>query len=361
MVEIKPYDELRHREQVLGLFSDVAFKSDIWNYQFLENPGARVLGFAPVVAEDKGRVVGFNGVVPVSVLWEGETRPAVWSCDFKVSAEYRGQGVGRLIKEELAQRSPILMSFGISPVAAIVLARMKWQPSHEVHFLRKIRLPRTVRDWALMLFQFGTAVRYRARWGRLGSDDLSASVVRNLPGSEQIDRLWERVATGYDKIVVRNWAYLDWRYQQHPFSKYQFIELRDSVGSLQAIGVVRADNRQARLVDYMGPARSPVIKAAIVRAMLKKWSNVAAFSAMTSDPELKRIMKAFGFYQGREQPRFFVWTSPSVFSQTEQELCTRNWFIMGGDSDGELLQSARENWNEEHINKEGGPCQLETL
>lgn len=114
MAEIKPYDDQRHREQVLNLFADVAFKRDIWSYQFQENPGARDRGFAPVVAEENGSVVGFNGVVPVSILWNGRPTQAMWSCDFKVSERQRGKGVGRLIKVELAQRSPILMSFGIS-------------------------------------------------------------------------------------------------------------------------------------------------------------------------------------------------------------------------------------------------------
>lgn len=357
MVEIKPYEEHLHREQVLNLFSDVAFKRDIWNYQFLDNPGARARGFSPVVAEEDGFVVGFNAVVPVSILWGGRPTSAMWSCDFKVNQGLRGKGIGRLIKVELAQRSPILMSFGISPVAAIVLERMGWQANNEVHFLRRIREPRSFRDWALMVFQFGTKLITRRTPPMVGS----VSVTKQLPARVEIDSLWNSIAKGYDKAVVRNWDYLDWRYQQHPFASYQFIELRDRGRTLKALGVVREDGRQVRLVDYLGPAKSKGIKAAVIEAILSNWPGVASYSAMTSDPELKQAMKAAGFYQGREQPRFFVWASPESVSVAEPEQCIQGWFIMGGDSDGELLQSARETWTEKGTNKEGGECRLKTL
>lgn len=354
MVEIKPYDEQRHREQVLNLFSDVAFKRDIWSYQFQENPGARERGFTPVVAEDNGSVVGFNGVVPVKILWNGSPAQAMWSCDFKVSEHHRGKGVGRLIKMELAKRSPILMSFGISPVAAIVLQRMGWRASNQVHFLRKIRKPRSARDWALMALQFFTRLANRSSLPQHGG----VSLVYQLPEREQVDELWSAVAEGYDKVVVRDWSYLDWRYQQHPFAHYAFLEIREGE-NLKALGVVRADGRQVRLVDYIGPAKSRVLKSMIISAMLQKWPGATSYSAMTSDSELKLVMKAHGFYQGREQPRFFVWASPQRMSQAND--CTRGWFIMSGDSDGELLQSARETWNKECPNKEGDGCRLKTL
>ena len=355
MAEIKPYDDQRHREQVLNLFADVAFKRDIWSYQFQENPGARDRGFAPVVAEENGSVVGFNGVVPVSILWNGRPTQAMWSCDFKVSERQRGKGVGRLIKVELAQRSPILMSFGISPVAAIVLQRMGWRASDQVHFLRKIRQPRSARDWALMLLQFCTRLVNRP----VQSGHKRASLLQQLPPREQIDELWAAVAQGYDKVVVRDWAYLDWRYQRHPFAQYSFLEVRDENDSLKALGVVHADDRQVRLVDYIGPAASAALKSAVVEAMLREWPNATSYSALTSDLELKQVMKAHGFYQGREQPRFFVWESPQRVSSSGD--CTSGWFIMGGDSDGELLQSAREAWNEERINKDDNGCRLKTL
>lgn len=136
---------------------------------------------------------------------------------------------------------------------------------------------------------------------------MRASLLQQLPPREQIDELWAAVAQSYDKVVVRDWAYLDWRYQRHPFAQYLFLEVRDENDSLKALGVVRADDRQVRLVDYIGPAASAALKSAVVDAMLREWPNAASYSAMTSDLELKQVMKAHGFYQGREQPpRFFL-------------------------------------------------------
>lgn len=348
MADITPYDDNAHRPQVLALFSDVPFKGAIWEYQFLNNPGATLHGFQPVVAEDGGRVVGFNGVVPVSIVWNGKPIEALWSCDFKVSAELRGQGVGRLIKEDLAKKSPVLMAFGISPVASMVLQRMGWHANQDVHFLKKIRRPRSLRDVALTVFQFLSAA---LNWS-YGGGRLTTLRKERLPGNGEIDDLWIKVQAGYNKVVMRNGAYMDWRYQQNPFGTYRFIEVRGENGQLEAIGVVRASGGQVRLVDYVGPASNLAVKRALVKAMLEYWQGAIAFSAMTSDSELKRVMKSLGFYQGREQPRFYVWASNTVFEPTVCERSAQGWFVMGGDSDGDLLQAARESWNEKNTHRE---------
>lgn len=348
MVEIKPYNDQRHRLQVQALFADVGFKAELWDYQFTVNPGAKARGFQPVVAEDSGKVIGFNGVVPVSILWNGKTCDALWSCDFKVKDDYRGQGVGRLIKESLAGMSPVLMSFGISPVAAIVLGKMGWQASRDVHFLKRVCRPGSARDVALMVYQFLMATLNRSA----GDVHYQIAEQDTLPSASEVDELWRKVSTGYSKTVVRDWAYMDWRYQQHPLADYRFLELRDDAGALRAIGVVRARSGQVRLVDYLGPAQDKPLKQALVKAMLSHWNDASAYSAMTSDAELKQVMKSCGFYQGREQPRFYVWASPHTFGPEDCDQAPTGWFIMGGDSDGELLQAARESWNENATGRE---------
>lgn len=348
MADIVPYSDDKHREQVAWLFSDVPFKASIWNYQFLENPGALARGFHPVVAEDNGRIVGFNSVVPVSIIWNGAPLEAMWSCDFKVLAQCRGQGVGRLIKEALAQKSPVLMAFGISPIAAIVLNRMGWVPNNNVYFYRKIVRPKSARELALYLYQQGTACVNRSASSALCTVTSQSS----LPAAEELDRLWEGVQGGYNKAVIRNAAYLNWRYQQHPLASYSFLEARDARNSLLALGVVRCSGHQERLVDFVGPATGAGIKRAIVETFLTCQKQPTAYSAMTSDPELQQVFKSLGFYQGREQPRFYVRADKALLNQHEYEHCHEGWFIMGGDSDGELLQAAKESWCD-HVNKDG--------
>jgi GNAT superfamily N-acetyltransferase len=338
--DIVPYSDEKHREQVVQLFSDVPFKASIWNYQFLENPGALVKGFHPVVAEHNGRVVGFNSVVPISVIWNGKPLDAMWSCDFKVLAECRGQGVGRLIKEALAQKSPVLMAFGISPIAAIVLNRMGWVPNNNVYFYRKIVRPKTAREFALFLYQQCTV------WLNRTTAPAPCKVTSrpDLPAAEELNRLWGSVQHGYNKVVARSADYLNWRYQQHPLAGYSFLEARDTDNTLLAVGVVRCSEHQARLVDFVGPAAGPGLKRAIVEAFLACQAQPVAYSAMTSDPELQKVFKSLGFYQGREQPRFYVWADKARFNQHDYERSHEGWFVMGGDSDGELLQAAKESW-----------------
>jgi hypothetical protein len=77
--------------------------------------------------------------------------------------------------------------------------------------------------------------------------------------SPDVDRLWEACAPELETTVVRDRAYLNWRYAAHPSVDYSMIEVRSATsGDLRGIAVLREggwDPQVLSLCDWAMRAR----------------------------------------------------------------------------------------------------------
>jgi hypothetical protein len=281
--------------------------------------------------------VAFNGIMPVRVIFRGVAADACWSCDFHVAPAHRGTGLGRRVKQALHARSPLLMTLGVSPIAAIVLEKMGWHRSREVNQYRKVFPWKRPLDRVRWLLQTGHRARawFRMQWRGTASSGLEVSFSRTLPEAARVDALWRKVASSYRNIVVRDHAYLSWRYGQCPVACYRFI-LVSAGEELRAMGVIRHEAGTTRLVDLVVHADDGLARREIVAAWLAMDELADAASVMTSDRLLGEALLRQGFIRGSERPGFFVRAAGDDATAAE------DWFIMAGDSDGEFLQAARD-------------------
>lgn len=334
-VQLASYDD-RYRAGVLALFHSVPFKSRIWEWQFERNPFDKP--FQPVIVTDtRDRVVGFNGVMPIDVTDHGEPLDAIWSCDFYVDANHRGAGIGSLLKQGLSDRAAIILALGVSNKASQVLSHIGWQAGGSVANYKRIRRRWPLRNLAILLVQLkNLVVGWRRMKMSLRHTNLVINAQGELPGEQEVDQLWRGIYGDYGKIVARNYRYLNWKYQQHPLARYGFVVVREN-GVLKAIAVVRFANGTLRVVDYCGPARNQGLKDQLAAFCQTHWKHGSHFSVTTSDSELGRSFLASGYYRSHTQPKFFVRTRPGM-----EKSDVEGWFLMGGDSDGELLLAARQ-------------------
>jgi GNAT superfamily N-acetyltransferase len=322
----------KYREGVLGLFGDVPHKNRLWEWQFESSPfGERVDPVVLVDAED--HVVGFNGVMPVRISECGRDMPALWSCDFYLAEQWRGQGLGSQIKHELHGKASMIMAFGISDRASDVLRHLGWRPDTSIRSYRMVRYLKGWRSWVFWCLQVINGVAARAH--RLNHSDaaikgVDLSVHSSLPEKDQVDELWRQCAAGYERVVQRSYRYLDWRYQKHPLGRYTFVHAERG-STLAGILVVRIQGEHLRIVDYVGPADDKLLKSAMIAYAVRQWRHVTQISAVTSDRQFGRCLAAAGIIQMRGRPRFFWY---------ETNASDKKWFIMAGDSDGEFLQAA---------------------
>lgn len=321
-----------HREAVLELLGGWGIRRSLWEWQF-ESRGP----FEPLVVEDAaGRVAGYNGYLPVTARIAGRMTQGIWSCDFAVRADCRGKGIGRAIKQRLQARHALVLALGISEAAARVHNRVGWSAPHGVAVHTLLREARTVKERTKIVAQKAMSLAAAGASPRRRRGDLQVEVrsAKELP-SPEADQLWQSAESGYDNVVARDATYLRWRYAGHPLVDYRLILVTRN-RQLAGIGVFWCASPRAALVDYVGAFHASDVKQAIVDRFTQESATARWLTCTTSDPELHRCLQRHGFLTWSSRPLRFSVHCPDMLAGTHDAA----WFLMGGDSDGDVLASA---------------------
>lgn len=96
--------------------------------------------------------------------------------------------------------------------------------------------------------------------------------VEKLPTG--LDTLWQNVKKTFHVAVVRDEAYLRWRFEKKPKANYSYFEIRTTKGELEGIGVMRIMNkvegRVAYLMEFMTHNSNKRAMAELLCFMMKK-------------------------------------------------------------------------------------------
>ncbi len=309
------------------------YKKNIIDWQFDAKRSA-----TSIVAKRDGAVVGFNGVMPVQVCVHGEQINAQWSCDFHVAANARREGVGTALKSRLYSEYDLTMALGVSELGEKALLRTGWQkllgPKRFVRILKANNVRRHI---------IGALQRVSSTLlGRKTKDGLLTTVspIDSLPTQVEIDSLCHRVKGGYSACIVRDWQYLSWRYCRSPIGTYSIVSVRQG-DRLEAIAIIGQRQQSLSLVDYLGPCDAPQIKNAIIRRLLKFGENTSKIECVTSDKGFATQLMRNGFFrQSRPALAFFVRDR-----KHRAGLLESSWFLMSGDSDPDIIERAREEFD----------------
>jgi hypothetical protein len=108
---------------------------------FLENPWYDDTLPSLVAEEDSGRVVGFMGVLPRRMSWNGRPLTAAVMSQFMVASDHRGLTGFRLLKTALAGRQDLSMTDGASHEAVKIWKAVGGtdSPLHSIHWTRPLR------------------------------------------------------------------------------------------------------------------------------------------------------------------------------------------------------------------------------
>lgn len=319
-----------YKRGILQLMSGVPYKGLIWHWQYEENPYG--LTFEPIVITHSEKVVGFNGAMSVEIIYKGESRQAIWSCDFYVHSDYRGKGLGKTVKDKQFSSNSIIMALGLSEAAAYVWKKKGCNPNEDICILRRYGKVDTVRKSVWALFQaFEYLKGFRSRVSR---NACQLIINDSLAKKADVDRLWKKVGGSYKKIVVRNYEYLHWRYEKHPLARYKFIHtMRD--GELVAIGVFSKYKNSARFVDMVVHSADIEARDALISGWLELYPDSSVYSCATTDNLIQKCLRTHGFCKIRDKLWHFVHSTVQHDAAPE-----KGWFLMPGDSDGDFLEAA---------------------
>jgi hypothetical protein len=146
-----------------------------------------------------------------------------------------------------------------------------------------------------------------------------------------VDQLWGQMAEGLiDQVVgVRDWAYVKYRYLEHPTIKYQlFLVLSRFTASPIGLLIVRVYDDEVELIDLVAsPRQVPVIIESFRRIAIN-FGKQKAFAWITAHNATLFAGKSGAI----DETGIMIPCNSWPEGVAQDELMDR-WWLMGGDSD----------------------------
>jgi GNAT superfamily N-acetyltransferase len=264
------------RDEFLGLMREVygeAMSAEEFEWFFERNPvGGRVLS----AAEENGRVLGVLAMSRSRALVEGREQPVAFAVHAVTHPEARGKGIFsqlELRNEERAAEEGAALALGFTnPLAGpILVGKLGWRD------LYRMRL-------------WGRVLRPLRALRRQGGGGLPRGPGRTLErfGPEQ-EQAWRRVRGAWGNCLVRDAAYLNWRYLDAPKDYRAFA----SPNGYAVVGhAVQKGFSSAVLLDLVGPPREQL---GLLRRCLREARGGADVAIGVPAPGQRAAYVALGF------------------------------------------------------------------
>jgi hypothetical protein len=225
-----------------------------WEWKFLENPLRRTE--ITLAFNDRNACLGVYAGVTQRFLLDGEPCHAVNQIDVATDENLRRSMVaarmlvrlGRLhFREYAGGERKLAWGFPEPALQRVGLRFIKFEVLRDVVFLLKAPGPPAGMPGEIEVREVNTF-------------------------DEDVNRLWGRCAAEIGTCVVRDRAYLNWRYADHPDHAHDLLEARDrNTGSLRGVTVLRQggwDDSILSMMDWLVPVDDREAETALVRHAL---------------------------------------------------------------------------------------------
>jgi GNAT superfamily N-acetyltransferase len=264
------------RDEFLGLMREVyghSMSEAEFEWFFERNPaGGRIVS----AAEEDGRVLGVLAMSPARALVNGREQAVAFAVHAVTHPAARGKGIFsklELRNEERAAKQGASLALGFTnPMAGpILVGKLGWRD------LYRMRL------WARVL----RPVRAARRRGGGGLPATRGGTLERF-GPEQ-ERAWRGLQAVSRNGLVRNSAYLNWRYVDAPKDYRAFA----SANGYAVVGhAVQKGVSSAVVCDLVGPRREQV---ALLRRCLREARGGADVAIGVPAPGQRAAFLALGF------------------------------------------------------------------
>jgi hypothetical protein len=202
-------------------------------------------------------LIAVLGEIPVDFTLRGRRLRGTWLALWKNGDEQRHPSAGiRLLHHITSGPAEFIGGIGMNPRV------------HRAYELFKFRVCDDLPLYLVLNPDVRSElIRRKPTWSRAGGerfllrDSPNAAVTRNeraLDGPVQADE-WERFWSSLRRDVVaveRSFAYVDWRYLNHPHYDYEWLRIYADSGDLEAAGVYRVEpvgtERVIQVVECLG-------------------------------------------------------------------------------------------------------------
>lgn len=308
----RPGDE----DALITLFATVfgrSLNSAVWQWKLKSRPALAENVWVAVAADD-GRLVGQYAGIPVEIQIDGSRRPAVVAVDAMTAPDFRRHGI---LTALVQTAHAAWAAAGITTVLG--LPNQQWRsrtealgwvpvgplawfraPLHlEAALAHKGRMPARAAGAIIGVAGRVTAARYGWARSRVARPS-SLTIAPVTAATAEFDRLWERAAPPATGMVVRDQAWVAWRYLQAP-GGYHLLAAWSGMGLEGYVAcriVERAGRRTGYIADlFTAPGPEPVAGALLGAALDWLWdggAETARALALPGSP-VERALRAAGF------------------------------------------------------------------
>lgn len=195
-----------------------------WCWQFDANP-CRPPGVPRTwVVEEGGRILGNFGMIPYRMKIGDLIGLALDGIDLAMHPDAQGRGLARMLADAFVDPAHSDFPFVSAPTGATT------------HLL--------VTRGGTVFGAEGEVITFVRQFDPAGSAPEQADeggVIRLAGFDERADGLWEELAPGLPLAVVRDAAYLNWRYRDYPFQECELLAAVAADGSLDGIAILQHD------------------------------------------------------------------------------------------------------------------------
>jgi hypothetical protein len=336
-------DEICRWEQRLAPDGKADQLLEKWKWRHVES--ARRLATDPRVwvYREAGELVAWSGAVPFKLKVGSEERLTSWVTWETPADAARNQEIARRLLIRAVDEFPFSLSLARTEPSRELLKQSGWVEVGQLETAELMLNPDavlqgkhagsgTLGDWG---WRAATAVRtllrHRAR----------VNVQQVSRFEERHDRLWQYAAREVPCGVVRDAAYLNWKYIDRPAQEILRLEVIDG---LNLLGVVVLTFREANDVcPYRHAVLSDLLASLADAESLSRLFEVASAAAAERNADavlceysgqaLTRALRQNGFVLGRPGPFLFVNPGQLPPEVRSKVVAGKDWLLTAGDVD----------------------------
>ena len=320
---------------------------DQWRWLFERNPGGKGV-FR--LGDHDGRLAGQYVILRQRMMIDGRETPGAQSLETMTHPDYRRQGMFVTLAKDVyrdAAEAGVEMVYGFPNTASHhgFVNRLDFADFPVPLHVRPLRAGSLLRKKA-PLPGVGAFLGGAAQW----TFDHVTAAIAPTPGAanriapedgmdDSFDRLWARSRQSFPNMVVRDRAYLQWRYRDKVGIDYTILTARDPDDELLAFVVLRTFEkdgvRQGHIVDMLSDPDHPGTVGPLVvsalRTLREQGGEVAVCMLLAQSPYMGALRRAGFLVAPKKLPFIIRVNHPGIDLAALAD--PARWHVTIGDSD----------------------------
>lgn len=346
-------------KQIIPLLK-LVFKSSIydnekyWNWMYKNNP----INLMKIwVAEDNGKIVGHNAVIPVLMKIDNKIQLGTLELNTAVHPNYQGQGIfsalaKKLYNELAAEGLSVTYGYPNEIIYPIRINKLGW---FKISSLPVLFRPLNLTGLVMGKVKNRYIVYLVSRINNLGLLSLKIFFkgkkykppqkinVREVSFfNDRFDEFWDDASKAYKIIVVRDKNYLKWRYLDNPNYGYT-IYSAEKEGKIFGYIVLRLavekHSKSGMIVDFLTLSEQKDVAFSLISKAIEHFKKERAdlVTCYIQNQYYYDLLRVSGFMPiplQKYRPKFCARINVAINKEFFTDVS--NWFLTNGDRSNEI-------------------------